>query len=791
MLPGNSLTNNNYLKAIIAGLIVIAFGSCTAVREYPKKPFVFRTNINLIGDFSNEKKKDIISGLEGQLDDSMQARKLDKLAWKVLKKPPVYDSTNADKSIMFMRALLNSYGYFTDTIWYTSWIKQPNWIQKIFPAKYHPYRTIVTFHVEPRKLVTLDSVSYNLRHPELQHIADSTMPQAYIKKGDPFAKNIISAELDRLTELYRNSGYLKFSRDELVGVWDTLDVSLLRPTLDPFEQLQILQKLRQRRENPTANLEIRLRSPDSARLVKYYIGNVVVYPEVGFDTTGRIPKTTVVEGVSVTQYYNTFKPKIFPPNIFLPHGSLYTQRRYLRTLNRFNGLTAWRLASVEPVPRKDQDTVDFIIRLSPAKKYSFSTNLEGSINQSAISGNLFGIGVNVGLQNRNFAKAANLASTNVRYGIELGNTGSLQFIQSKQVSFTHNIYFPRFIPNTKLVPERLRDNLRSVFSFNATNTERRLLYNLTTLNGSFGWEFQRRNVAINFKPVNIEYSYLIKRDSLDTLIKYNPSLRNIFTDGLIISWIVNGTYTWGKSQTTERGRKRTSLNVLRGNLEFYPIFLEPFLKSDFFDKELYKFVKFDLEYARLIRFTKTALALRGFLGAGYELAQTRNPDKRNNLPFFKQYFSGGPNSMRAWALRRLGPGSVIKEFSGLGSTPDRYGDIQLEANAEYRFPVGSPFGIKVNGAIFTDIGNVWLMKKQAGAPEEVFKLSRLGKDIAVGAGAGLRVDLNFFVIRFDYSYKVKDPSPAPADAALQNKWFGYKFFNGDQFQLGIGYPFIF
>ena len=121
--------------------------------------------------------------------------------------------------------------------------------------------------------------------------------------------------------------------------------------------------------------------------------------------------------------------------------------------------------------------------------------------------------------------------------------------------------------------------------------------------------------------------------------------------------------------------------------------------------------------------------------------------------------------MRAWALRRLGPGSTIKEFSGLGSTPDRYGDIQLEANVEYRFPLGSPFGIKVNGAVFTDVGNVWLMKKSAGAPEEIFKLSRLGKDIAVGAGAGLRVDLNFFVIRFDYSYKVKDPSPAPADAA--------------------------
>ena len=148
--------------------------------------------------------------------------------------------------------------------------------------------------------------------------------------------------------------------------------------------------------------------------------------------------------------------------------------------------------------------------------------------------------------------------------------------------------------------------------------------------------------------------------------------------------------------------------------------------------------------------------------------------------------------MRAWALRRLGPGSTLKEFTGQSGTPDRYGDIQLEANTEYRFPIGKPLGIKVNGALFTDVGNVWFMKKAADRPaEEIFKLSRLGKDIAIGAGGGLRIDFDFFVIRFDYSYRIKDPSPALSDSAYQNKWFSYPFFKGAQFQLGIGYPFIF
>lgn len=763
-------------------MIVVLFASCTVVRYYqPDKPFVYRTNINLIGNFTNEEKKELTAGLREQLDDSMQVKKVEKLFWSVMKTPPVYDSTNADKSIIFMRALLKSQGYFSDSIYFT------DTVLKTGPDQ---YRTTVDFFVRPGKLVHLDTVAYNLRHAELQQLADSTRSAAFIKKGDPFAKGPISAELDRLTELYRNNGYLLFSRDELIGVWDTLDVSLLQPTFDPFEQLEILQKLRERRENPTADLEIRLRNYDSSKLTKYYIGHVTVYPDYTADTAGLVPAEKIAGGIRVVQYYNTFRAKIFSPNIYLPHDSVYRLRRYLRTLNRLNSLGTWRLVNIDPVPRKGEDTVDFIIRLTPAKKYSFNTNLEGSINQSAISGNLFGIGVNLGLQNRNFAKGANLANSNLRYGIELGNTGSNQFIQSQQASFSHTIYFPRFIPATKLIHERFRDNWRTMFAFNVSNTERRLLYNLTTINGSLGYEFQRRNWLVTIKPINIEYSYLIKRDSLDKLITNNPSLRNIFTDGFISSVIVNATTNWGKALISSRGRKTTTLNVLRGNVEYSP-FVADLIRNNFFDKELYRFIRADAEYARLLRFPKSSVALRVFAGAGYALNSTRNPDKRNNLPFFKQYFSGGPNSMRAWALRRLGPGSTIREFTGPSGTPDRYGDVQLEANAEYRFPIGVPFGIKVNGAVFTDIGNVWFMKKAAGLPEEVFKFSRLGKDLAVGAGAGLRIDLNFFVIRFDYSYKVKDPSPAPANAALQNKWFGYRFFDGDQFQLGIGYPFIF
>lgn len=755
-------------------VFILSFSSCvTFVKKYPEnKPFVYKTNINLIGNFSKDEKANLISGLEEQIDDSMQVRKLDKLLWSVMKRPPVYDSSNADKSIIFMRALLTSLGYFRDSIYYTDTIKKESDDQ---------LRTFITFHVKPGKQVHLDSISYNLRKTALQSITDSAKNEAFIKKGDPFAKNPISMELDRLTELYRNNGYFRFNRDELVGLWDTLDVSLLQATLDPFEQLELLQRLRERRENPTANLEIRLRTVDSARLTKFYIGNVTVYPDYLIDTTGLTRQVKIVNGITVVQHRNKFKAKIFPPNIYLPKDSVYRLRRYLRTINRFNALGTWSAVSIDQLPRKD--TIDFIVRLIPDKKYSFSTTVEGSVNQSAISGNLLGVGVNVGLQNRNFAKAANVASSNLRYGIELGQKiGTGSFIQTQQVSFSHNIYFPRFVPFQKLIREDRRDNWRTIFSFSAANTERRLLYNLTSINGSWGWEYQRRNVLVNIKYPNIEYSYINRRDSLNTLIRNNPALRNLFTDGFIATAIGNLTLSGGK---------KNKLNVLRANLEVSePI--SQLIKSTFLDSQLYRFIKLDAEFAHLIRFRKSSVAFRLFAGAGYEFDFTRNPNKRNNLPFFKAYFAGGPNSMRAWALRRLGPGSTLKEFTGEFGTPDRYGDIQLEANAEYRFPIGRPLGIKVNGALFTDIGNIWYMKKADDRPaEEVFKLSRLGKDIAIGAGGGLRIDFDFLVVRFDYSYRVKDPSPALSDSAFQNKWFSYSFFKGAQFQLGIGYPFIF
>ena len=203
--------------------------------------------------------------------------------------------------------------------------------------------------------------------------------------------------------------------------------------------------------------------------------------------------------------------------------------------------------------------------------------------------------------------------------------------------------------------------------------------------------------------------------------------------------------------------------------------------------DLYRFAKLDAEYRQTQKLGRNAFAWRVFGGVGVGLPFYKTDSINLFLPFFRSYYAGGPNSMRAWGIRKLGPGSAIKPFDR-NIAPDRFGDLRLEANAEYRFYITTFSGVIINSALFTDIGNVWFLRENDDFPDGEFRLSKLGKDIAIGLGTGVRLDFGGFLkVRVDYSYKVKDPTPD--NPAAQNKWFyNWQLLKG-QLQLGIDYPF--
>jgi hypothetical protein len=259
-------------------------------------------------------------------------------------------------------------------------------------------------------------------------------------------------------------------------------------------------------------------------------------------------------------------------------------------------------------------------------------------------------------------------------------------------------------------------------------------------------------------------------------------LRNSFNTGRIISangsWII--TYNGGTNVT----------NYLRISGEL----CIPFLNN--ISDKIYQYAKTEAEFRKTIALHKTAVAMRGFFGIGYNY--TVSQSLGITLPFYKQFIAGGPNSMRAWGLRQLGLGSSLLSDTSTTFT-DRYGDMQLEANLEYRYPIAHFTSVNVNGALFADAGNIWNVRKDPNNPNSEFNINRLGKDIALGVGTGLRFDFNYFLIRVDMGIKVKDPARISNNGWIDLANFTWRNHELDKLtaakrnnyaiQLGIGLPF--
>lgn len=783
-------------------LFVFLFSACTVVKNVPaNRPFIYETKVQVTGDLNDEEKKELALRLMDQLHDSVKVRAVAKFAgwdkpalipflpfiprflYEVRDRPSTFDSLNADKSIQFMEDYMHSLGYYRDSVKYEV---------RIDTLDNGQLRTYLNFRVTPGIPTRLDSIAYRLdadtagtageqrNRDTIQKITLNNLGSTLIKKGDLFSKYSLAAERDRLANVYRNNGYLGFSEEELLVLWDTVGIELLRPTLDPIEQATALQRLAERRANPVADVEFHLReNPDSTRITRYYIGNVSVLPEFTVDTTVNYRFVDTVRGFIIKQNENKFRPRIFPNYIFLNPGELYSQLNVARTQNKFNTLAAWRVVSIQQLPRAGQDTADFEIRLTPARKYGFNANLEVSRNQGNISiaqGNLIGLGVTAGVQNRNFARAANQSSFNFRFGTEL-NATIRDLIQTRQINFGYSLQIPRLVPRFVRGWSRNKENNNaSILTLNAGRTDRRDYFSLTTLNASWGYQFNWGSNLLNVRFPNLEYNYLQRRDSLDTLIARNASYKYIFNTGVIVSLPVTYTHAKATGNVTRLFTANAELAGLPGQLR------------NAFATNLYRFAKLELEYRKTRKIVRNSLAYRFFGGAGWSIPFSRFDSANFYLPFFRQYFAGGPNSMRAWSIRRLGPGSAIKSFDRT-KNPDRFGDVRLEANLEYRIYLTNYRGIGINTAVFTDVGNVWFIRQNPDFPGGEFPNSfgKLWKDIGIGLGTGLRVDFGFFKIRLDYAYKVKNPTPEKLEA--QNRWFyGWQLFNG-QVQLGIDYPF--
>lgn len=761
----------------IFGLMLLV--SCAIPRKYPTpQPFVYKTNIQVKGDLSKDEAKEISEKLRYQLDDSLQTRIKSIVGIPFLVAPPVFDTLNIERSKKFMEELLVSQGFFKSSVQDSFYVKQ----------KRDQKRVIIDFSIETGDATIIDSFSYQLRSPELQALASNEMKNTLIKKGDRYSIDLVNNELDRITTHFRNNGYFKLTRDDIYAEVDTVVAALIDPFLDPFEQLRILDSIRQNKNRPTITVAIKQRPlRDSAVEMVYKFGNIKIYPDLDILNN---PNTTQFDSsrYSIYDFYTTsdrFKFPFIANHLRVKPGQTFRQSRFYRILNNFNNLGAWNNVDFDLIERND--TLDGILRLYPALKQTLSIDLEGSRNTTDIlsSGQLFGVGLNFRLLNRNAFRESIQTSTNARFGIELG----ADLIQTLQTSLTHRINFPKFI-----LPFKVNDSLinpRTILNLEGSYVDRLNFLKAPSFKSSWGYEWTSRSRDLSAKnqwfktyqyvPFNFEFVSLTKTDSLENLEKRIPSLKYAYNDGLIIS------QQFRMNASIERGNKLTGFRM---GVEESGALFGTIRKLD--EANLSRFIKFDFEFKHIINYRKSSLALRAFAGYGYVYGKKDTGNHvipEYNLPFFKAFFAGGPYSMRAWQVRRLGPGSssIYDPIDSVGI--DRFGNMQLEFNAEYRFNVTTIAGVKVNSAFFVDIGNIWGKEFNRSdnsiIKEASFNLGRFYKDLAVGGGTSLRFDFDFFLIRFDWAYKLKNPRYAYDNSG----WFHKIKLNQGQFQLGIGYPF--
>jgi outer membrane protein insertion porin family len=785
--------------------LLALFSSCsvsknTRVKNYPVGiPFMYENNIQLTGTMTKDEKKRLTNDLADYWDDSLQVKRLQKFGFFYkLDAPPVFDSANITRSINFMNAYLNSQGYYYATF------KDSVRIDSVKDQ----LRTTVTILIDAGKNITIDSVSFNLEDSNLQKITAGEQKNTLLKTGTPYSKELINRELDRLVSVYRQNGYYFFTREDIRAVVDSFDTRLLTLTLDPFKQAQIIaEAARNRRIDPKWDVAI-LKRPtlDSNKLTQYHVGRLYFYPETKLadipDSLVALPDSVLaargfqeLRRRDMTMRYKKglFNYKVMREHNYMRRGELYNENNFYKTINTLGNLDAWQQVDGRPVPR-GKDSLDIYFFMVPNIKQSYALALEGSRNTTDIAtGNLWGLATNLDYTNRNVWKRAIQSITTLRTGVELNilNDNTAPLVQTFLANIGQTYYIPKLIlPFKGWAGLNKLDNKRTIFSINGSYVDRRDYYYLRSLVTNWGYEWKKNNNIWLYKPLNIELYGLTSLPKLDTLKAINPFLKYSFQEGNIISQTLSFVKTFNGNKNPDKTHY-ISTGVEEAGFLFGWV---PGLKD-----KIYRYIKVQAEYRQKIQFRKTDLAWRVFAGLGYNYGSDSLIGK--TLPFFKQFFAGGPYSMRAWGLRQLGLGS--SKFFELDTTAnafrDRFGDMQLEANIEYRFPLTTVAGIKLTSAVFMDIGNIWNLKSSAdvqpGQPDlALFHFSRLYKDLAIAAGTGLRIDFSYFLVRLDVAYKVKDPGRYYNDGWMKDfslheyRPNGVKI-NNAAVQLGIGLPF--
>ncbi|MEO8823933.1 MAG: BamA/TamA family outer membrane protein, partial [Ginsengibacter sp.] len=724
--------------------------------------------------------------------------------------PPVFDTNAVVTSASNMRALLINSGFYSPSVNYT--------YDTVTKKKYQK-RVTINYNVNTGKRTMIDTIAYLFTNPKLKQLAVSTKDESLLQPNTPVSRSGIADETNRLVNLFKNNGYYKFTADEIRATGDTSIAALTSVSEDPFEQLRLLAEAQEKRNKPTIRLGFQLNNlKDSSNLQKYYINQIYVLPDY---LTGDLFTDSALHKKTFDNYIAEYHRKLFKfslidRNLSVKKDSVFRQDDYFRTINDLYKLGVWESPTIDILEQKDTNLLNLIVKLVPLKRYGFEGNIEmsysannatSSISTSA-NGNLLGLSVNLAVTDRNLAKSAIRMTNGIKAGVEfntLHRNSNGTFINSNELSYSNTLLFPKFIFPFGHYYNKNIITTQSFINTNISLINRIDFFNQQVFNTSYGfnWTNNEKHLWI-LKLFNFDYRRLYNRSkSFDSTLNENPFLRYSFNTALVMGGGIS--YNFVKANP----RNPKLVTNLKINLEESGLIWD-LLKSknktsqtgNFFNKYLKEFIKADVDYTYTINHPKSAIAFRAFAGVGIPISKSDT-----TLPFFKQYFGGGPNSMRGWPVRGIGVGgqTLAPYKSNQIRFNDRTGDIQLEGNAEYRFDVAPLFSNAVlfKMALFTDVGNIWNFKNTqpgGGTDTTQFKFKNLYKQLGVSSGVGFRFDFSYFLIRFDVAFRLKRPDVLENDGwqfpsvnfkhlfgnSLDDRTWRYENFNAT---IGIDYPF--
>ncbi|MGL5682842.1 MAG: BamA/TamA family outer membrane protein [Marinifilaceae bacterium] len=623
----------------------------------------------------------------------------------------------------------------------------------------NPKKVKISYDIVLTKPLTYGSIGTKGWSKEMASIVDEVIKDGEIVPGHQYNIYGIEAERQSITNALRDSGYYYFQGEYMEFLAD----SIVKP--GEVQMLAVLKK-----------------GIPQLALTRCKINDVSV---VLHDDRENSVRDTVLLRDSVVLIYG--KPEILKSQVIwrsmkmLP-GQLFNATLQQQTQSALVQLNMFTYANMM-ITAPDTLRPDLLsVRIDA--NFTLPRELQVELDVASKSNNLLGPGVTLSISNKNIFKRAENFSIKVNgsYEWQVGGHRGYQYnglVNSYELGLNMNLSVPRILGPGFLKGKR--------FGFQQTNYQigtdflnRHSYFRMIAFWGNSTYEFSYNNKSSHkIVPFKLTYNHLLRTsEKFDSTINANPAIKQSFKNQFIPS--MSYTYTYDRPVTYKKpnrlfwqtmiaqaGNIMAGIQELAGNKgpgkEIFGNIYSQFLKGT---TELIGNATID---------DKNVIATRVMGGIGFAYGNTKV------MPYSEQFYIGGANSIRAFQIRSIGPGSYrpIKETST--SYLDQTGDIKIEANIEYRFKIYN----KLYGATFVDAGNIWLLREDPLRPGGEFRAKTFLKDLALGTGAGLRYDLTFIILRLDLGV----PIHAPYKTTNKGYYNIPNFWKGLVFNLAIGYPF--